>query len=78
LPPAVVQLSLALLAMAIGCIFVAVAPQGHGHRVEAVQPERFSGPFNFVSRLFLEHWVTFRRFVVSGCCGAALRKARKL
>jgi hypothetical protein len=74
---AVVQLSLLLLAVAIGCIVVAVALQGRGHRLEPVPPEPFSGPLNFVSRLFLEQWVTFPRFVISGGWGAALRKVRE-
>ena len=71
---AVVQFSLVLLAVAIGCIVVAVALQGRGHRLERVPPEPFSGPLNFVSRLFLEQWVTFPRFVISGGWAAALRK----
>jgi hypothetical protein len=74
---AAVEVSLVLLAVAIGCIVVAVALQGRGHRLEAVPPEPFSGPLNFVSRLFLEQWVTFPRFVISGGWGAALRKVRQ-
>ena len=74
---AVVQLSLVLLAVAAGCIVVAVALQGRGHRLEAVPPEPFTGPLNFVSRLFLEQWVTFPRFVITGGWGAALRKVRE-
>ena len=71
------QTSGLLLALAIGCIVVAVALQGSGHRLEPVPPEPFSGPLNFVSRLFLEQWVTFPRFVLSGGWGAALRKIRE-
>jgi len=74
---AVIQLSLVLLVVAIGCIVVAVALQGRGHRLEAVPPQRFTGPLNFVSRLFLEQWVTFPRFVIAGGWGAALRKVRE-
>ena len=74
---AVVQVSLVLLAVAIGCVVVAVALQGRGHRLEPVPPEPFSGPLNFVSRLFFEQWVTFPRFVISGGWGAALRKVRE-
>ncbi|HKS94787.1 MAG TPA: Mpo1-like protein [Terriglobia bacterium] len=74
---AVVQLSLFALAVAIGCIVVAVALQGRGHRLEAVPPEPFSGPFNFIARLFLEQWVTFPRFVLSGGWNAALRECRE-
>ena len=72
---AVVQFSVAILAIAIGCIIVAVAAQGRGHRLEPIPPEPFSGPINFVARLFFEQWVTFPRFVFSGGWGRALRKA---
>jgi hypothetical protein len=72
---AVATLSLLFLGVAIGCILVAVALQGRGHRLEPVPPEPFSSPLNFVARLFLEQWVTFPRFVFSGGWLAALRKA---
>ena len=74
---AIAQLSLLLLVVAVGCILLAVALQGRGHRLEPVPPEPFSGPLNFVSRLFFEQWVTFPRFVLSGGWLAALRKARE-
>ena len=74
---AILQLSLLLLAVAIGCVVVAVALQGRGHRLEPVPPESFGGPFNFVSRLSFEQWITFPRFVASGGWNAALRKARE-
>ena len=72
---AIVQLSLLLLAVAVSCVLAAVALQGRGHGLEPVPPEPFTGPLNFVSRLFLEQWVTFPRFVFSGGWLAALRKA---
>ena len=71
---AIVQLSIVFLVTAIVCVVVAVALQGRGHRLEPIPPEPFSGPLNFVSRLFFEQWVTFPRFVISGGWGAALRK----
>jgi hypothetical protein len=74
---ALVQLSLMLLAVALACIVLAVALQGRGHRLEAVPPEPFTGPLNFVSRLFFEQWVTFPRFVISGGWGAAMRRMRE-
>ena len=74
---AAVQLSLVALATAIGCIVVALALQGRGHRLERVSPEPFSGPVNFIARLFLEQWVTFPRFVLSGGWRAALRESRE-
>src|SRR6201993_3601687 len=73
----VLQVSPLLLTAAVGCIVVAVALQGRGHRLEAVPPEPFSGPVNFVSRLFFEQWITFPRFVISGGWGAALRNTRE-
>jgi hypothetical protein len=69
--------SLLLLGVAIGCIVAAVALQGRGHRLEPVPPEPFSGPLDFVLRLFFEQWITFPRFVLSGGWSAALRKARE-
>ena len=74
---AIARLSLSLFAVAVGCILVGVALQGRGHRLEPVPPEPFTGPLNFVSRLFFEQWVTFPRFVLSGGLLAALRKARE-
>ena len=74
---ALVQLSPMLLAVGVGCIVVAVAVQGRGHRLEAVPPQPFTGPLNFLSRLFFEQWITFPRFVISGAWGAAMRKGRQ-
>jgi Protein of unknown function (DUF962) len=71
------QLSPWGLGAAIGFMIVAVALQGRGHRLEAVPPEPFTGPLNFVSRLFFEQWITFPRFVLSGGWIAALRRTRK-
>ena len=73
---AIVQGFLILLLIAVACVVVALALQGRGHKLEAVPPEPFSGTINFVSRFFLEHWVTFPRFVFSRGWVAALRKER--
>jgi hypothetical protein len=73
---AITQLSLLLFLVAIGCIAVAIALQGRGHRLEAVPPEPFSGPLNFVSRLFFEQWITFPRFVLSGGWTSELERLR--
>ncbi len=65
-------------AVAVGglvAMVVSVAMQGRGHKVEANPPEPFTGPANAVSRIFLEQWVTFPRFVASGRWLAALRAA---
>ncbi|WNG40005.1 terminase [Archangium violaceum] len=54
----------------------ALALQGRGHRLETVSPVPFRGPFDVVARLFVEQWVTFPRFVLSGGFARAWRSAR--
>ncbi len=51
----------------------AVALQGRGHRIETAPPAPFRGPFDVVARLFVEQWVTFPRFVLSGDFARAWR-----
>ncbi|MCA9647069.1 MAG: DUF962 domain-containing protein [Polyangiaceae bacterium] len=53
----------------VGC----VALQGRGHRLEEAPPAPFRGPFDVLARLFVEQWVTFPRFVLSGGFGRAWR-----
>ena len=53
-------------AAGVFCVVAAVVLQGRGHKLEPVPPEPFSGPANFIARLFFEQWVTFPRFVLSG------------
>jgi hypothetical protein len=74
---AIALASLPLLGAAIGGMVAAVALQGRGHRLEPVPPQPFSGQLDFVLRLFLEQWITFPRFVLSGGWSAALRKTRE-
>jgi len=62
---AVLSRSLPLGAVSVVTMFVSVALQGRGHKQEQVPPEPFTGPANAVSRIFLEQWVTFPRFVLS-------------
>ena len=47
-------------------MLITLAAQGRGHSVEAERPVAFRGPFDFVARFFVEQWVTFPRFVLSG------------
>lgn len=51
----------ALVAAALGFGLQAI-----GHRREKVPPIPFEGPGDFVSRMFVEQFVTFPRFVLSG------------
>ncbi|WP_257456928.1 terminase [Archangium lipolyticum] len=54
----------------------ALALQGRGHRLESEAPVPFRGPFDVVARLFVEQWVTFPRFVLSGGFARAWRATR--
>ena len=51
-----------------------MALQGRGHRGEAVPGAVFE-PRNALSRIFLEQWITFPRFVLTGGWWRALRAA---
>ena len=61
--------------IAVAAMAVSVALQGRGHRQEATPPEPFTSPFNAISRILLEQWVTFPRFVLSGGWSHAMRTA---
>jgi hypothetical protein len=64
-------LGLGLAAWALAVIF-----EGRGHKLEQETPAPFTGSGNFVARFFLEQWITFPRFVLSGGWAANLRKAK--
>lgn len=59
------------LAVAAG----AFAAEGRGHGLEAQRPIPFSGPGNALSRIFVEQFVTFPRYVLSGGWAQAWRAA---
>ncbi|MGH8810039.1 MAG: Mpo1-like protein [Noviherbaspirillum sp.] len=71
---ALVQGAWLLAVVSLVAMIVSVALQGRGHRTEQVPPEPFTSPVNAVSRIFLEQWVTFPRFVFSGGWSHALRQ----
>jgi hypothetical protein len=52
----------------------AMIAQGRGHAREHVAPVPFAGPFDVVTRIFTEQWVTFPRYVVSGAFARAFRR----
>jgi hypothetical protein len=58
------------LALMVG----AMVAQGRGHKLERSPPLPFSGPGDVVGRIFIEQWVTFPRFVLSGGLVRAWRK----
>lgn len=55
---------------------VSVALQGRGHRTEDIESIPFASPGQAVARIFLEQWINFPRFVLSGGWLKALRQAR--
>ena len=72
---ALVERSWWLAFTSVVVMLLSVAVQGRGHRQEAVPPEPFTSPLNAVSRIFLEQWVTFPRFILSGGWSRALHAA---
>ena len=71
-----VTLSVDSLVAGVFCVVASVVLQGRGHKLEPVPPEPFTGPANFIGRLFLEQWVTFPRFVLSGGWSQNLARSR--
>lgn len=65
--------SLPLAGAGLAAMAVSFAAQGIGHKREANPSIPFSGPANAFSRIFLEQWFTFPRFVLSGGWSRALR-----
>ena len=50
----------------LGAMVAVMAIQGRGHRLEGAPPAPFQGPLDIPARIFVEQWVTFPRFVLSG------------
>jgi hypothetical protein len=51
----------------------ALAAQGRGHKLESTAPVPFRSPIDAVARLFVEQWITFPRYVLSGQFARAWR-----
>ena len=49
-----------------GLMLAALVAQGRGHRLETTAPAPFDGALDVVKRFFVEQWITFPRFVLSG------------
>jgi hypothetical protein len=54
-------------------LLVAFAAQRRGHKAELSPPRPFRSPFDLLARFFVEQWVTFPRYVLSGAFGRAWR-----
>ncbi len=62
-------------AVGAGLMALSIALQGRGHAGEPVPPVPFSSAANALSRIFLEQWITFPRFVLTGAWWRALHAA---
>jgi len=60
--------------VSLAAMVLSIAVQGRGHLAEAVPSVPFTSPANAVSRILLEQWITFPRFVLSGGWLRALRQ----
>jgi hypothetical protein len=63
---ALITLRWPLLAVAAGCMLLALIIQGRGHKLEAEPPAKFASPWNFIARFCLEQWINLPRFILSG------------
>jgi phage terminase small subunit len=52
--------------LGVVAMVASIVAQGRGHRRERETPTPFSGTDDVVTRLLVEQWVTFPRFVLSG------------
>ncbi len=62
-----------LAPVGLGAMVAAVALQGRGHRRERTAPRPFRGPWDVARRIFVEQWITFPRFVLTGALARAWR-----
>lgn len=60
----------------LAAMAVSFAAQGIGHGRETNPSVPFAGPGNALARIFLEQWIAFPRFVISGGWLRAFRSAR--
>lgn len=57
-------------------IIISIVSQGIGHSKEVYAPEKFTGPVNAITRILLEQFYTFPKFVLNGGWFAALKTNR--
>lgn len=55
-----------LATLSVLVMIFSLAMQGRGHKLESTPSIPFSSPFNAIGRLFLEQWINFPRFVLTG------------
>lgn len=62
----IVRVEVLSVVIALGLAFAAMALQGRGHKLESHAPVPFSSPGNFLKRWFMEQFVVFPLFLLSG------------
>jgi hypothetical protein len=55
-----------LALVGLAAMITAVGAQGLTHRLEHAPPFRFAGPLDFARVLFVEQWLNFPRYVLTG------------
>ena len=71
-------LSLQKLAVGISLIISVIALQGYGHSLELNKARAFGGVGDFLSRILLEQWVTFPRYLFAKLSKNGRTKKRNL
>ena len=66
-PYAIVVMDLANAVVGAIMMLAGLGLQGSGHKKEEARPNPFAGAGDFIGRIFIEQFVTFPRFVLSGC-----------
>ncbi|MGZ3417383.1 MAG: Mpo1-like protein [Polyangiales bacterium] len=72
---AVISGSVRIAIVGVLAAIVAMALQGRGHAGEEEPPAPFRSPVDVIVRIFVEQFVTFPRFVLSGAFFRAFREA---
>jgi hypothetical protein len=67
-----------LVVLALLCVVVSVTLQGVGHSLERQQVPPFTGPRDFVRRLYAEQFCNFWRFLFSSQWSACFRSNAKM
>jgi hypothetical protein len=65
-----------LFAAAVFCLAVSLVAQRFGHSLERTQVHPFTGPGDFLRRIYAEQFCNFWRFLFSGGWYASLKASR--
>jgi Protein of unknown function (DUF962) len=68
-----IKLAWVPLVVGLAAFIGVMLAQKRGHALEASAPATFRGPMDVVVRIFVEQWVTFPRYVLSGSFARAWR-----